>query len=123
MDLLVTPEETTELFEHYRFVADKGQSLLRIDKFLMTKIENASRNRIRNAALAGNILVNDNVVKPSYRIKPEDVISLVLAYPPRDTEIYPENIPLNIVYEDDDILILDKPSGITVNKADTTRMN
>ena len=115
MDPLASTEETTELYEHYRFVADKGQNLLRIDKFLMAKIENATRNRIQNAAHAGNILVNNKIVKPNYKVKPNDVISIVLAYPPRDTEVYPENIPITIVYEDDDVLLINKQPGMVVH--------
>ena len=86
-------QEEQELYEHHRIVVDKGQSLLRIDKFLMNRLLNISRNRIQNAADAGNILVNEKPVKSSYKIKPMDVISIVLPHPPRDTEIYPENIP------------------------------
>src|SRR5260221_6719948 len=88
--------EEQDLYEHLRVVVDKGQSLLRIDKFLMYRVENASRNRIQNAIDLGNVLVNDKVIKPSYKVKPLDVISVVLPQPPRDTEAYPENIPLNI---------------------------
>ena len=93
-------DESAELYEHFRFVVDKGQSPLRIDKYLTDKIENASRTRIQNAANAGSILVNEKAIKPNYRVKPEDVISIVLPQPPRDTEIYPEKIPVNILYED-----------------------
>lgn len=110
-----TIDESNELYEHFRFVVDNGQALLRIDKYLMAKIENASRNRIQNSARAGNILVNDKVIKPNYRVKPRDVISIVLAYPPRDTEIYPENIPIRIVFEDDDILVVNKAVGMVVH--------
>jgi 23S rRNA pseudouridine1911/1915/1917 synthase len=109
------PDEFAELYEHFRFVADQRQGALRIDKYLLSKIENASRNRIQNAAHAGNILVNDKVVKPNYKIKPGDVISIVLAYPPRDTEIYPENIPVNILYEDNEILVVNKEAGMVVH--------
>jgi 23S rRNA pseudouridine1911/1915/1917 synthase len=108
-------EESSELFEHFRFVVDKGQTLLRIDKFLMAKLENATRNRVQNAAHAGNIMVNGKVVKPNYKVKPNDVISIVLGYPPRDTEIYPENIPFSIVYEDNDILLVNKTPGMVVH--------
>ena len=108
-------DELSDLYEHFRFIVDKKQGLLRIDKYLMMKIGNASRNRIQNSAHAGNILVNDKIVKPNYKVKPEDVISIVLAYPPRDTEVYPENIPINVVYEDDDILIVNKPPGMVVH--------
>jgi 23S rRNA pseudouridine1911/1915/1917 synthase len=107
--------EEQDLYEHLRVVVDKGQSLLRIDKFLMHRVENASRNRIQNAIDLGNVLVNDKTVKPSYKVKPLDVISVVLPHPPRDTEVYPENIAIDIVYEDDDLLIVDKPAGMVVH--------
>ena len=110
-------DESAELYEHFRFIVDKGQGTLRIDKYLMTKIENASRNRIQNAANAGNILVNEKVIKPNYKIKPNDVISIVLAYPPRDTEIYPENIPVQILYEDEEVLVVNKEAGMVVHPA------
>jgi len=108
-------EDAGELYEHFHFVVDKKQSPLRIDKYLMAKIENASRNRIQNSAHAGNILVNGIVIKPNYKVKPRDVISIVLAFPPRDTEVYPENIPVSIVYEDADILIVNKAPGMVVH--------
>ena len=107
--------EETDLYEHYRFVVDKGQNLLRIDKFLMGHIQNASRNKIQNAAKAGNILVDDVSVKSNYRVKPLDQILIVLAYPPRDTDIVPENIPINVVYEDDDVLVINKLPGMVVH--------
>lgn len=106
---------SNDLFEHFRFVVDRGQNLLRIDKYVMAKIENASRNRIQNAAHAGNILVNGVSVKPNYKVKPLDVITIVMAYPPRDTEVYPEEIPVKIVHEDDDILVVDKEAGMVVH--------
>ncbi len=104
-----------DLYEHLRIVVDKGQALLRIDKFLMNRVENASRNRIQNAIDAGTVLVNDRPVKPSYKVKPADIISVVLPHPPRDTEIYPENIPLDIIHEDDDLLIVNKRAGMVVH--------
>jgi 23S rRNA pseudouridine1911/1915/1917 synthase len=106
-----------ELFEHYRFKADPGQSHLRIDKFLSDRLENSSRTRIQNAANAGNILVNNNTVKPNYKIKPGDIVQVVLPTPPREIELIPENIPLNIVYEDDDILVVNKEPGMVVHPA------
>jgi 23S rRNA pseudouridine1911/1915/1917 synthase len=106
-----------ELFEHYRFKADPGQSLLRIDKFLYDRLDNSSRTRIQNAANAGNILVNNNPVKPSYKIKPGDNVQVVLPTPPREIELIPENIPLNIVYEDDDVLVVNKEPGMVVHPA------
>jgi 23S rRNA pseudouridine1911/1915/1917 synthase len=108
-------QEDLELFEHHRIVVDKGQSLLRIDKFLMHRIENASRTKIQAAADAGSILVNDKPIKSNYKVKPSDVISVLLPNPPRDTTVYPENIPLDIVYEDDDLLIVNKAAGMVVH--------
>jgi 23S rRNA pseudouridine1911/1915/1917 synthase len=111
-------EETSgqgELFEHFRFVADKGQSLLRIDKFLVNRIEHASRTKIQEAAEAGNILVNNQPIKPNYKVKPEDVITIVMAHPRRELEIIPENIPINIVYEDDQLLVVNKHPGLVVH--------
>jgi len=107
--------EEQDFYEHLRVIVDKGQSLLRIDKFLMHRIENASRNRIQNAIDLGNVLVNDKTIKASYKVKPLDVISVVLPHPPRDTEVYPENIPINIIYEDDDVLIVNKEAGMVVH--------
>jgi len=108
-------DEEQDLFEHFNVVVDKGQSLVRIDKFLMHRIENASRNRIQNAIDAGNVLVNKLQVKSSYKVKPFDDISIVYAQPPRDTEVYPEDIPLDIIYEDDDLLVVNKPAGMVVH--------
>lgn len=110
-------DESSELYEHFRFVVDKKQGSVRIDKYLVTKIENASRNRIQNAAVAGNILVNDQVIKSNYKIKPNDLISIVLGYPPRDTEVYPENIPLDIIFEDEEIIVVNKKAGMVVHPA------
>lgn len=104
-----------DLFEHFRFVADKGQALLRIDKFLVDRIQRASRNRIQEAAAAGAILVNGHAVKANYRVKPNDAVSIMMTYPPREIEILPENIPLAIVYEDDSLLVVNKPAGLVVH--------
>ncbi len=109
--------DENDLYEHFRFVADKGQALLRIDKFLMGRIPNASRNKIQNAAYAGNILVNEKAVKPNHRVHPLDVVTIVLAYPPRETEIIPEDIPLSVFYEDDDLLVVNKEAGMVVHPA------
>lgn len=111
------PEIRNELYEHYRFTVDKGQGLLRIDKFLMAKIENASRNKIQQAAKAGNILVNDEPAKQNYKVKPGDVISIVMTYPPREIEIIPENIPLEILYEDEHLIVINKEAGMVVHPA------
>lgn len=106
-----------DLYEHYRFIIDPGQSLLRIDKFLSLRIENTSRSRIQDAANAGNILVNNNPVKPNYRVKPKDIVQIVLPNPPREIELIPEDIPLNIVYEDDDVIVVNKEAGMVVHPA------
>ncbi len=107
--------EEQDMYEHLRIVVDKGQNLLRLDKFLIIRTENTSRNRIQNAIEAGNVLVNDKVVKASYKVKPLDVISMVLPHPPRDTEVYPEDIPIDIVYEDDDVILVNKAAGMVVH--------
>lgn len=104
-----------ELYEHFKIIVDKGQSLLRVDKFLMNRIENASRNRIQNAIEAGSVLVNGQEIKSSYKVKPLDEIAVVLPHPPRDTEVYPEDIPLEIPYEDDDLLLVNKSAGMVVH--------
>lgn len=107
--------EDNDLYEHFKIKVDKGQSLLRIDKFLMLRVENASRNRIQNAIDAGNVLVNGKVIKASYKVKPADEINIVLPEPPRDVTVYPENIPIDIVYEDDDVLLVNKKPGMVVH--------
>ena len=109
--------ESDELYEHFRLVADKGQSMLRVDKFLMNRLENTSRNRIQTAAEAGSIQVNGKPVRSSYKVKPGDVITIVLAHPPREVEIIAENIPLDIVYEDANVLVINKPAGMVVHPA------
>ena len=106
-----------ELYEHYRIVVDPGQAALRVDKFLMSRIENVSRNKIQNAAKAGNILANGKVVKSNYKVKPADVVSVVMTNPPRITEIIAEDIPVDIVYEDNDILLVNKAAGMVVHPA------
>jgi 23S rRNA pseudouridine1911/1915/1917 synthase len=117
----MTEEELTsdqqELFEHHRFVVDPGQSMLRIDKYLSSRMESTSRTRIQNAANAGNILVNNAPVKPNYKVKPGDIIQILLPNPPREIELIPENIPVNIVYEDDDVLVVNKEPGMVVHPA------
>ncbi len=104
-----------ELFEHHRIVVDKGQQIMRIDKYLVNRMVNTSRSKIQAAAEAGNILVNEQAVKSNYKIKPEEVISIVLPHPPRDTEILPEDIPLDIVFEDEHILVINKTAGLVVH--------
>jgi len=116
----MTEEELSdrqELFEHFRFLVETGQSLLRLDKYLYSRLESISRTRIQNAAIAGNILVNNNPAKSSYRVKPGDLIQIVLPAPPREIELIPEEIPLNIIYEDDDIIVVNKEPGMVVHPA------
>ncbi len=115
MDNFEEQDEQNELFEHYRFVADKGQGLLRVDKFLQDRIENASRSKIQAAAENGSILVNEKPVKSNYKVKPNDVVTVVMEYPPREIEIIPEDIPLDIVYEDEYFVIINKPPGLVVH--------
>jgi len=104
-----------ERFEHHRFVVDKGQALLRIDKYLVNCMSNISRNRIQEAADAGTILVNDRPVKSNYRIKPHDVISIVLDYPKSDFSIVAQDIPLDVVYEDADLMVVNKQPNLVVH--------
>lgn len=108
-------EDNDELFEHHRLVADAGQKPLRVDKFLHNRLPNTSRNKIQQAAAAGNIRVNEQKVKSNYKVKPGDVVQLVLSYPPRENELLPENLPLDVVYEDDDVIVLNKEAGMVVH--------
>jgi 23S rRNA pseudouridine1911/1915/1917 synthase len=105
------------LFEHHRIVADPGQSLLRIDKFLNTRMGNVSRSKIQQGIENGFVKVNDEPIKSNYKVHPGDVITISLPQPPRDTDVKPENIPLNIVYEDDHLLIINKNPGMVVHPA------
>ena len=104
-----------ELYEHFKFLVDPGQTHLRIDKFLFNRLEGTSRNRIQAAAKAGNILVNKQPIKPNYRVKPGDTISIVLPHPPRKIELIPEDIPIEVVYEDSDLLVVNKSAGMVVH--------
>lgn len=108
-------EVEDDLFEHFKVEVPKGQALLRIDKFLMGFIQNATRNKIQNAATNGDIYVNDLPVKSNYKVKPLDVVRIMLTHPPYDNTILPENIPLDIVYEDDALLVINKPPGLVVH--------
>lgn len=110
-----TDPDGRELYEHFRFVADKGQTLLRVDKFLVQRMEKTSRNRIQQAADAGCILVGGKAVKASYKVKPGDVVSIVMDRPRYEFEIIAEDIPLEIVYEDDALLVVNKPAGLVVH--------
>ncbi|CAM1340516.1 RluA family pseudouridine synthase [Tenacibaculum amylolyticum] len=108
-------QESADLHEHYRFTATDGQEPLRVDKFLMNFIENATRNKIQQAAKAGNILVNDVSVKSNYKVKPKDVVRVVLAYPPHENLLVAEDLPLNIVHEDDAVIVVNKEPGMVVH--------
>lgn len=110
-----TLEDGRELYEHFRFEADKGQQLLRVDKFLVDRMVRTSRNRIQQAADAGCIIVNGRPVKSSYKVKPGDTVSIVMDRPRYEFEIIAEDIPIEIVYEDDDLLVVNKPAGLVVH--------
>src|SRR5258707_491997 len=110
-------EEDDDLFEHHRIVADAGQSLVRIDKFLMDRLPNVTRTKIQNGIHEGFVKVNEKSIKPNYKVHPNDVITVSLPEPPRDTDVKPENIPLNIVFEDEHILVVNKPAGMVVHPA------
>lgn len=105
----------SELFEHHKFVANKGQEPLRVDKFLMNFIENATRNKIQQSAKAGNIWVNGITVKQNYKVKAGDEVKVLFKHPPHEFLLVPENIPLDIVYEDDVLLVVNKPAGMVVH--------
>ena len=102
-------------FEHYKFVADKGQNPLRVDRFLLNFVEFASRNKIQQAIKAGNVRVNEKVVKSNYKVKGNDVVKVVYDFPQEKNKLIPQDIPLNISYEDDDILIVNKQAGMVVH--------
>ncbi|PZU88443.1 MAG: RNA pseudouridine synthase [Chryseobacterium sp.] len=108
-------DENSGLYEHLNIVVDKKQEPLRIDKFLLIHRQNSSRNKISQTCRAGNVTVNGNPVKQNYRVKPNDEISVLLAHPPRQNVIIPQDIPINIVYEDDDLVVVDKDAGMVVH--------
>ncbi len=108
-------DDGKELYEHFRFVADKGQQMIRVDKFLVDRMEKTSRNRIQQAADAGCIIVNGKAAKSSYKVKPNDVVSIVMDRPRYEFEIIAEDIPLDIVYEDEAVLVVNKPAGLVVH--------
>lgn len=110
-------DDQNELFEHFRFIADKGQNPLRIDKFLLHKLEDTSRTKIKAAADAGCIKVNDKAVKANYKVKPKDLIVILLSYPKKDFELVPEDLPIKIEYEDDHLLVVNKEAGMVVHPA------
>ncbi|MDE6757393.1 MAG: RluA family pseudouridine synthase, partial [Muribaculaceae bacterium] len=115
VDELDDADDTGARYVHFRFVADKGQALLRVDKFLVERMQKSSRNRIQQAAQAGCILVNGTAVKSNYRVKPLDVVSIVMDRPRYECEIIAEDIPIDIVYEDDDLLVVNKQPGLVVH--------
>ncbi len=108
-------ESELERYEHYRFTADPGQTPIRVDKFLTDRIPGASRNRVQQSADAGNVEVNGEPQKSSYKVKPCDVVTVMMSYPPKDTSIVPEDIPLDVVYEDESLLVVNKPAGMVVH--------
>jgi 23S rRNA pseudouridine1911/1915/1917 synthase len=110
-----SPELEDELYEHFRVEVPKGQEFLRIDKFLMHFIPNATRNKIQQAATNGDIYVNDAPVKSNYKVKPLDIVRILLAHPPFENRVDPENIPLDIIYEDAALLLINKPPGLVVH--------
>ncbi|NNL83484.1 MAG: RluA family pseudouridine synthase, partial [Winogradskyella sp.] len=107
--------EDDDLYEHYYFKVDKGQQPLRIDKYLMNFVENATRNKIQAAAKSGNIFVNDNVVKANYKVKPNDIVQVKFEHPPHEYLLVGEDIPIDIIYEDDDLIVVNKPAGMVVH--------
>lgn len=108
-------EEERELYEHHRIVVDKGQAMLRLDKYLQMRLEGISRTKIQAAAKAGCVLVGDKAAKPNYKVKPCDVVSILLPEPPHDFEVLPEPVDFDIVYEDEDVLVVDKRPGLVVH--------
>lgn len=107
--------EEQDLYEHHRIVADKGQSLIRLDKFVTMRIENATRTKVQKGIEMGSVLVNNKPVKNNYQVKPGDVVTVVLPNPPRNPELIPENIPLDIFYEDEDLVLINKKAGMVVH--------
>ena len=112
---LELPDDGEELFERLTIICAKGQDALRIDKFLMNRIEGATRNKIQQAIEAGRVLVNEQPVKPNYKVRPNDKIVIYETYLPESTEIIPEDIPFKIVYEDEDVMVVDKEAGMVVH--------
>lgn len=111
----VPEDDNDDLYEHYSFTVDKGQSPLRIDKYLMNRIENATRNKIQEGAKNGSVFVNGVPVKSNYKVKPFDVIRVLFTHPPYENLLVGENIPLDVVYEDDTLLVVNKPAGMVVH--------
>ena len=108
-------EDTEDLFEHFAFTVDKGQQPLRIDKYLMNFVENVTRNKIQAAAKSGHIFVNGSIVKSNYKVKPNDQIRVLFEHPPHEYLLVPEDISIDIVYEDEHLLVVNKPAGMVVH--------
>lgn len=108
-------DQQDALHEHYRFVADRGQQPLRVDKFLMNRIEHATRNKIQKAAKEGHIYVNDQSVKSNYKVKGKDIVRVLFTHPPHEFLLVPQEIPIDIVYEDDSVVVVNKPAGMVVH--------
>jgi len=108
-------DQQDDLHEHYRFVADNGQQPLRVDKFLMNRIEHATRNKIQKAAKDGHIYVNDQSVKSNYKVKGKDIVRVLFTHPPHEFLLVPQEIPIDIVYEDDSVVVVNKPAGMVVH--------
>ncbi|MNE25275.1 Ribosomal large subunit pseudouridine synthase D [compost metagenome] len=111
----VEQEEEEELFEHYRFNVDPGQESVRIDKYLIDRLPNTSRNKVQSAAKNGSVVVNGNPVKSNYKVKPKDEVAIVLPYPVREIELIPQDIPLDVVYEDNELIVINKPADMVVH--------
>ena len=107
--------DEAQLYEHFRVVVDRGQEMMRVDKYLFDRLTNASRNRIQKAADAGFVMANGKPVKSSYKVKPQDVITVMMDRPRYENEVIPEDIPLNIVYEDRCLMVVNKPAGLVVH--------
>ncbi len=108
-------QEDQDLFEHHRFVADKRQTMMRLDKFVTMRIENATRTRVQKGIELGSILVNNKIAKSNYQVKPDDIVTVVLPDPPRNPELIPENIPIDILYEDNELILVNKAAGMVVH--------
>ena len=108
-------ESIEELYEHHKVIADKGQEPLRVDKFLLNRLEGTSRNKIQQSADQGFVQVNGNTVKSNYKVKPHDIVRVMFANPPREIELIPQDLPLDIVYEDEDVVVINKAAGMVVH--------
>ncbi|AYB30468.1 RluA family pseudouridine synthase [Chryseolinea soli] len=113
----ILEQDDDELFEHHRITADAKQSLVRIDKFLMARLPNVTRTKIQAGIHEGFVRVNEKSIKPNYKVHPNDVITVSMPEPPRDTTVVPENIALDIVYEDAHLMVINKPAGMVVHPA------